>query len=642
MLFHSHSLTPALSRSLFSLSRFRFSLLLSLLVRCVRSPRVFSSSLPQSLHHPWLHYFQPSLSSTFVPVGSKWEISYGKGSARGQIQSDSVWVGGLEVANQHFGLATSADASTFSLQSEPIDGLMGLGFQGLATPGFGPTVIENALDRGVVDRRAFVFHMQPSNEDPVEQDTTQATASNAGATQASPGTLDASQSGQVPAGTLDEIATDRVDAAKHPASYFQLGDPTSPASPAAGAAASDMAPLGWSFTPIIPPHEVDGRWVVEMGGLAADSKDLPDFCSAASGASKPCFSWVDTGSSFVLLPADKFEAIMGSIIARRPDCSISAREAGSVDQKVICSWGWTTHLLPTLAFRFGSGSPPAAPAEDAAPQPPPEEFLLTPSQYALPTTIVDSSGAESEVLLLGFSPRANGASAYDEIILGDTFLKNYATLFDMGPRPVQVPGQPLQPDGMQGRIGFARGAGPWVVGWGIVVAVMGATVALMAAALWMVRRKHAGRVEAEAAAIAAAAGVGVGAAGPIVAPPSLPVSARLFGRSRDRSVLDDAGEGEARPRGYAQVSAVGGGMDAEEGGSTAGSRSLAGSGRDLESGSAAHPSPLSSAYDAAPMRPTAVELSRLAPAATSSAARPPSPSQLTRLSSDERAAMEEL
>jgi len=328
---------------------------------------VFSSSMPAEQRHWWLHYFDSAASSTFALVRDDWSIRYGKGLARGSVGLDSVWVGGLEVAGSSVALSRDTGGSaTFSHPNEPIDGLFGLGFQQLTTPHFGTAFMQHAKDAGAIQQQVFSFHMGSSTSDPL----------------AVPG----SGGKEVPP---DELASDLVDSLQHPDSFFLLGAPD-----------MSLAPHGLTYAPIVDPVLMSGRWAVELGGAAVGGRAVPSFCSPESGATRACFAWIDTGSSFILLPSERYLQIMKLLIADRPDCSIDLL-AG--EQKVTCSmrslWG-----LPSISFTLGGA-----------------EFLLTAEQYALDTRDEQDSFV---YYLLGFSPKSSSAGIdYDEIIIGDTFLK---------------------------------------------------------------------------------------------------------------------------------------------------------------------------------------------------------------------------
>lgn len=330
---------------------------------------MFSTAVPSHRRFSWLNYFDSAASSTFESLRRPWSIRYGKGLARGLVSRDTLAVGQLSIPGQDLAFTSDAgDDETFSHENEPIDGLFGLGFQALATPSYGRTVIEHAREKNVISRRAFSFHM----------------ISTAGTGEGDP--VPVRSDPFDPESPLDEVASSAADEARHPDSFFVLGE-----------ADLALAPHGLHAVPIVPPETVEGRWVVAMDGMGVSGQDVSDFCSADSGATRPCFAWVDTGSSFVLLPTHAFERIMRAIISSRPDCSLGP----SPGFRATCTIR-ETYLLPHVSFVLGGRS-----------------FLLAPSEYLLDGA--DDDG--SPVFVLGFSPRASSRAEYDEIILGDTFLK---------------------------------------------------------------------------------------------------------------------------------------------------------------------------------------------------------------------------
>lgn len=76
--------------------------------------------------------FTPSDSSTFQTVQGNLDVTYGSGQAVGTLGSDTVSFGGFQVGGQVFGVATQV---TNSFLTGNLSGLMGLGFQNLASTG---------------------------------------------------------------------------------------------------------------------------------------------------------------------------------------------------------------------------------------------------------------------------------------------------------------------------------------------------------------------------------------------------------------------------------------------------------------------------------------------------------------------------
>jgi len=79
--------------------------------------------------------FNPQSSSTFQTTSGTLNVQYGSGTASGTLGTDVVSLGGFQVANQKFGVAKSV---TNNFLTGNLSGLMGLGFQSLASTGAVP------------------------------------------------------------------------------------------------------------------------------------------------------------------------------------------------------------------------------------------------------------------------------------------------------------------------------------------------------------------------------------------------------------------------------------------------------------------------------------------------------------------------
>ncbi|KAG1817061.1 aspartic peptidase domain-containing protein [Suillus subaureus] len=74
--------------------------------------------------------FNDQSSSTFHNLSEPFNIQYGSGAATGTLGQDVVQMAGFSVPNQIFGVVTQA---TSGLLSPPVSGLLGLGWQSIAT-----------------------------------------------------------------------------------------------------------------------------------------------------------------------------------------------------------------------------------------------------------------------------------------------------------------------------------------------------------------------------------------------------------------------------------------------------------------------------------------------------------------------------
>ncbi|RXW12361.1 hypothetical protein EST38_g13495 [Candolleomyces aberdarensis] len=99
--------------------------------------------------------FDPSSSSTFQNESTAFSITYGSGQAAGFLSQDIVQMAGFEVENQIFGVCVQVSSG---LLTSPVSGLLGLGFQTIASSGATPfwqtLVTENAWDSPVM-----AFHL---------------------------------------------------------------------------------------------------------------------------------------------------------------------------------------------------------------------------------------------------------------------------------------------------------------------------------------------------------------------------------------------------------------------------------------------------------------------------------------------------
>ncbi|KAI6220679.1 Aspartic protease [Aphelenchoides fujianensis] len=100
--------------------------------------------------------FVSSASSTYRRNGTQFNLYYGSGSSSGFLGTDTVTFitsngSQLTVPNTTFGQATTI-AQVFA--SQPIDGILGLGFQSLAANGVVPPLI-NALHQGLLAKPLF-------------------------------------------------------------------------------------------------------------------------------------------------------------------------------------------------------------------------------------------------------------------------------------------------------------------------------------------------------------------------------------------------------------------------------------------------------------------------------------------------------
>ena len=157
------------------------------------------------------------------------------------------------------------------------------------------------------------------------------------------------------------------------------------------------APLGITYYSIVPQVREVQQWVIPVDRMETGwsperhSADSHGLCN-----SRPCVALMDTGTSFIGLPTLAFLSIKQLIISRRADCSYESNH-----MEITCT-DPSHEALPSLTLTL-AGS---------------HTYHLHPRHYMV----------DGVVGLMAIQP--NSADA-DFLILGDTFLKTFYTVFDM-------------------------------------------------------------------------------------------------------------------------------------------------------------------------------------------------------------------
>nr|AHZ33698.2 pepsin [Chelon labrosus] len=108
--------------------------------------------------------FNPERSSSFKRNGQSLSIQYGTGSKTGYLGSDTVWWGGITVANQVFGLSETEATFITYMQA---DGILGLAFQSIAADYVVP-VFYNKIKQGLVSQPMFSVYLSGNSEESSE------------------------------------------------------------------------------------------------------------------------------------------------------------------------------------------------------------------------------------------------------------------------------------------------------------------------------------------------------------------------------------------------------------------------------------------------------------------------------------------
>jgi len=102
-----------------------------------------------------LQTFSGSSSSTFNNTNTPFSITYGSGSASGVLGRDEVQMAGFQVSQQTFGICSQL---TTGLVSAPVSGILGLGWQALASSGAKP-FWQSLFEGGVWDEPLMAFYL---------------------------------------------------------------------------------------------------------------------------------------------------------------------------------------------------------------------------------------------------------------------------------------------------------------------------------------------------------------------------------------------------------------------------------------------------------------------------------------------------
>lgn len=110
--------------------------------------------------------FDPTSSTSFRTSSGSLSISYGSGQVRGTLGTDTVSLGGFQVSDQLLGVATTV---TNNFLNGNISGLMGLGFQSLASTGAVPWWIKASTAWSSPQMSFYLTRFRDTNNGQTEQ-----------------------------------------------------------------------------------------------------------------------------------------------------------------------------------------------------------------------------------------------------------------------------------------------------------------------------------------------------------------------------------------------------------------------------------------------------------------------------------------
>uniref|UniRef100_A0A8C6DM83 Peptidase A1 domain-containing protein n=1 Tax=Moschus moschiferus TaxID=68415 RepID=A0A8C6DM83_MOSMO len=112
-------------------------------------------------YHPTaLFRFNPNASNTFHPSNQSLNIFYRFGWMKAVIGYDTIRIENLVIMNQTFGLSKVYNRH---VESQPVDGILGLGYSKLAGKG-STSIVDNLKKQRVVSEPVFAFYLSTQKE----------------------------------------------------------------------------------------------------------------------------------------------------------------------------------------------------------------------------------------------------------------------------------------------------------------------------------------------------------------------------------------------------------------------------------------------------------------------------------------------
>ena len=100
--------------------------------------------------------YDNTLSSTYKPNGSSFEIQYGSGSMEGFVSRDHLTIGDLKIQDQDFAEATTEPGLAFAFGK--FDGILGLAYDTISVNKIVPPFYK-MIEQGLLDENLFAFYL---------------------------------------------------------------------------------------------------------------------------------------------------------------------------------------------------------------------------------------------------------------------------------------------------------------------------------------------------------------------------------------------------------------------------------------------------------------------------------------------------
>ena len=305
--------------------------------------------------------FNRSASHTARLDGRPFAIEYGSGSAQGRVCNDTIRVGGLSVPNQAFGMLSRGDLGVLRA-----DAILGLGFPVLSQDGLPVPFVALTHGNGVAQKFSFFL-------------STPAAAAGGGG------------GGAVPRNMSQRLSTNFSRAG----SRMYIGGKN-----------ASLAAEEFLYAPLV----AESFWLVAMSDILVGSMDV---CGAGPGLHRPCLGIVDTGTSFIGVPKNRYKHILAAVVAENVCTDIPDTELVACD----CTYGMAS--FPTLEFTVIVSKLGHTVLDSIT-------LRLAPRDY-MHVEVVDGY----QFCIPELTPVDRMNTPFDVFLLGDTLLRAYYTEFDM-------------------------------------------------------------------------------------------------------------------------------------------------------------------------------------------------------------------